>query len=412
MVTDLSDLLERLAHNSREALELRSMRQSLPGLYLKTNLEGRVLEVNSNLAYLPTEQALPLFLDKLPLQYWPEDAAAKELFAIKEASSVNINTTFEFEWEYAGRMRFFEAVCTPIDKHDEVIIWVRDVTERQLHEKHIRQLYAISNENQCTITEQVDNILDFGKKVFKSDVGIVLRFRDSNPDEMTVIYSTPSPFNIERYMVFPVEECLFDVRDDNVVVFPDLAHTNCKRCIHKEKHFGSLIAAPLYVGGKVAGILCFAARAPKASFEEGAEELIGIMSRILSLRIELREASKTLGETSQSFIRTLEYVDLPAVVLDLKYRVKYANNVFLAATVRHRKTVENREFFDEFIRSAENSRQTFDSAEKTSSGNAFQVSLELVDEKGKYSQFNWDVFLMKDIKGAVEGYGLIGTRKK
>ncbi len=412
LVTDLSDLLERISHNSREALELRSVRQSLPGLYLKTDGEGVVLEVSSNLPYLDTDQARSIFLGKTPSQYWPEDAAAKELFAIKEACSVNINTTFEFDWDYADKRRFFEAVCTPISGQNQVVIWLRDVTDRRVHERHIRQLYDISNENKSTITQQVDKILDFGKKVFQADVGIVLRFRESNPDELTVVYATPSPFNIERYMVFPVEECLFDVRDDNVVVFADLANTNCKRCIHKEKEFGSLIAAPLYVGGKVAGALCFAARAPKARFVEGAEELIGIMSRILSLRIELREASKTLGETSQSFIRTLEYVDLPAVVLDLQYRVKYANEVFLASTGRRRQTVEDREFFDEFIRIADGSRRMFETSSKNASGNAFQVKLDLVDEHGKYTATGWDVFLIKDIKGEVEGYGLIGVRKQ
>lgn len=411
LVTDLSDLMERIARDSKEALELRSMRQTLPGLYLKTDWEGRVQEVTSNLPYLSNEQAREMFFGKLPAQYWPEDAGAKELFAIKEASSVNINTTFEFDWEVAGKLRFFEAVCTPISGREEVVLWVKDVTDRRVHEKHIRELYDISNENQGTITDQVDKILDFGKKVFKTDVGIVMRFNEFNPDELTVVYSTPGPFNIERYMVFPVEECLFDVRDDNVVVFPDLANTNCKRCIHKEKHFGSLIAAPLYVGGKVAGALCFAASAPRGHFDEGSEELIGIMSRILSLRIELREASKTLGETSQSFIRTLEYVDLPAVVLDLKYRVKYANNVFLSVTGRRPQTVENREFFREFIRSSDGSRRMFESAEKQASGNAFQVKLDLADEHGKYFTAGWDVFLIKDIKGEVEGYGLIGVRK-
>lgn len=411
LVTDLSDLMERLARDSKEALELRSMRQSLPGLYLKTDWDGRVQEVTSNLPYLSGAAAREMFLGKTPAQYWPEDAASKELFAIKEASSVNINTTFEFDWDVEGKRRFFDAVCTPISGREEVIIWVKDVTDRRIHEKHIRELYDISNENKGTITEQVDKILDFGKKVFKAEVGIVMRFSEANPDELTVVYATPGPFNIERYMVFPVEECLFDVRDDNVVVFADLGNTNCKRCIHKEKQFGSLIAAPLYVGGKVAGALCFAAAAPRGRFEEGAEELIGIMSRILSLRIELREASKTLGETAQSFIRTLEYVDLPAVVLDLKYRVKYANNVFLSATGRRRQTVENREFFDEFIRSADGSRRTFEASGKNASGNAFQLKLDLVDEHGKYVCAGWDVFLIKDIKGDVEGYGLIGVRK-
>lgn len=411
VVQDLSGVMARVARDSKEAQELRSMRQTLPGLYLKTNWEGRVTEVSSNLPYLNQAQAQAQFMGKLPVQYWPDDAAEKELFAIKEASSVNVNTNFEFEWELGGKRRFFEAVCTPISGREEVILWVRDVTDRHVHEKHIRQLYQISNENKGTITEQVDKILDFGKKVFKAQAGLVMRFNEHRPDELTVVYSTPNPFQIERYMVFPVEECLFDVRDDNVVVFPDLANTNCKRCIHKQKGFGSLIAAPLYVGGKVAGALCFAAQKPRAHFDEGAEELIGIMSRILSLRIELREASKMLGETSQSFIHTLEYVDLPAVVLDLHYRVRYANNVFLNATGRRPQTVENREFFVEFIRSANGSRRTFEEAERSASGNAFQVKLDLADEHGKYISANWDVFLMKDIQGQVEGYGLIGVRQ-
>ncbi len=411
LLTDLSDMIAHLSQNSKEALELRSMRQLLPGLYLKTDRNGRVKEVTSNLSYLNGQEAASIFLHKIPAQYWPEDAVNKAMVAVKEAFSVNINTTFEFEWEVKEKMHFFEALCTPISGQEEMVIWVKDVTDRRQHEKNIRELYAISNENKGEITEQVDRILNFGKKVFKADVGIVMRFNDYNAKEMTVVYATPSPFQIERYMVFPVEECLFDVKDDNVVVFADLKNSNCSRCIHKEKGFHSLIAAPLYVGGKVSGALCFASADPRAHFDEGAEELVGIMSRILSLRIELREASKTLGETSQSFIRTLEYVDLPAVVLDLKFRVTFANNVFLSNTGRHRRTTENKEFFKEFIRSSEDSRRMFESFQSSASGNAFQIKLDLVDEHGKFTPTNWDVFLIKDIKGEVEGYGLIGVRQ-
>ena len=411
LLTDLSDMIAHLSQNSKEALELRSMRQLLPGLYLKADRDGRVREATSNLSYLSTEEANSLFLHKTPVQYWPEDAANKARVAIKEAFSVNINTTFEFEWEVKDKTRYFEGLCTPINGQEEMVIWVKDITDRRQHEKNIRELYAISNENKGEITQQVDRILNFGKRVFKAEVGIVMRFNDANAKEMTVVYATPGPFQIERYMMFPVEECLFDVKDDNVVVFADLKHTPCKRCIHKEKGFQSLIAAPLYVGGKVSGALCFASSEPRAHFEEGAEELVGIMSRILSLRIELREASKTLGETSQSFIRTLEYVDLPAVVLDLGFRVTYANNVFLMNTGRHRRNTENKEFFQEFIRHGEDSRRLFESTESTARGNAFQVKLDLVDEHGKYNAVNWDVFLIKDIKGEVEGYGLIGMRQ-
>lgn len=412
LLNDLSGLLARLSDGSKEALELRSVRQSLPGLYLKTDWEGNVLEATSNLPYLDDVQLQELFLNKKPEAFWPAETAAKAHFAIKEAAAVNVNTTFEFDWELVGKQRYFEAVCTPIGGREETVLWIKDVTERRRHEQNIRELYALSNENKSDLTPQVDRILEYGKKMFQADIGLVLRFSKANPAEQTVLYATPGPFNIERYMVFPVEECLFDVRDDNVVLWPNLKNAHCKRCIHKEKQFNSLIAAPLYVGGKVAGALCFASKSTRVRFEEGAEELIGIMSRILSLRIELREASKTLSETSQSFMRTLEYVDLPAVMLDLNYNVRYVNDVFLSAAGCTRKEAEDKEFFDAFIRSASSSRRVFESAASSATGNAFQVKLDLASEHGRAMAAGWDVFVMKDIKGEVEGYGLIGVRNK
>ena len=44
----------------------------MPGLYLKVNAEGRVLEVSSNLEYLTTAQASERFMNKTPNEYWPE----------------------------------------------------------------------------------------------------------------------------------------------------------------------------------------------------------------------------------------------------------------------------------------------------------------------------------------------------
>lgn len=411
VVEDLSGKMDQFSQNSKEALELKSVRESLPGIYLKTDHEGRVKEVYSNLDYLPNARAAELFLEKSPSEYWPDDAAAKELFAIKETLSMNISTSFEFEQDFMGERRYYDTSVTPIAGRQEVIIWVKDITEKHIQEAHIRELYALSNANNMTITEQVDSILEFGNKVFDTDIGLVTRFTGSREDRVLVIYSTPNEMGIERFSEFELGECMFDVRDDNVVVFNDLGLAECKQCMHKEKDFGSLIAAPLYVGGKVAGALCFASTKKRPAFIEGAEELIGIMSRILSLRIELREAGKTINETAQSLTRTLEYVDLPAVMLDLKYEIKFANEVFLEATDRRMAGVRRREFFSEFIRNDKASRELFSTAEENSSGAAFQIKLDLLYAGGKYVETEWDVFIMKDVQGRPEGYALIGIKK-
>ena len=410
VVHDLSEQLDEVSKDSKEAQELKSVRQALPGLYLKTNSDGRVLEVYSNLTYLDNTRAAETFLEKKPAQYWPEEAASRALFAIKESLSINVSTRFEFEWTAADKLRYFEATVTPITGRDEAVLWVKDVSDRHAYDEQIHELYRLTSEPGLSITEQVDKILAFGLKTFRAEVGLVLRFEQGKLGlESHVVYATKNNFNIERYMEFPVEECLIDVPDGNVVIFPDLENASCLHCLHKEKGFGSLLAAPLYVGGKVLGALCFAAREPRRSFGQGAEELMGIMSRLLSLRIELRQTGKMLSEASRSLARTLEYVEMPAVMMDLDYQVTFVNKPFLEATGRRVSNMLGRDLFAEVIRNDDLSKRMFKAAEHSAAGNAFRVRMDLLYENGLYKDTGWDVFACKDADGKVDGYALIAS---
>ena len=410
VVRDLSEELDEVSKDSKEAQELNSVRQALPGLYLKTDSDGRVLEVYSNLAYLDNAHAAETFLHKKPEVYWPEEASSRAMFSIKEALSINVSTRFEFEWTVAGTLRYFEATVTPITGRAETVLWVKDVSERHAYDEKIHELYRMASEPGLTITEQVDKILAFGLKTFPSDIGLVIRFDQGKLGlESNVVYATPNDFNVQRYMTFPVEECLVDVPDGNVVMFPNLENTNCARCLHKEKGFGSLLAAPLYVAGKVQGALCFASRDSRKDFGQGAEELIGIMSRLLSLRIELRQTGKMLSEASRSLARTLEYVEMPAVMLDLDYQVTFVNKPFLEVTGLRTNNIMGRDFFSEAIRNEDLSKQMFKAAENSAAGNAFQVRMDLLHENGLYEDTGWDVFACKDSDGNVDGYALIAS---
>ena len=109
-------------------------------------------------------------------------------------------------------------------------------------------------------------------------------------------------------------------------------------------------------------------------------------------------------------MNTLAYVDMPALILDLQYQIKYANAMFLAATGQ-KDPVEKKDFFLEFVHNPRAGRRIFEEAERLAAGNAFQTKLELLTEKGKYQLTNFDVFVMKNIRGQVEGYGLIGVHQ-
>lgn len=411
VMRDLSNHFDVLAKESKEARELSSVRQALPGLYLKTDNNGRVLEVHSNLDYLDNTVAQTRFLDKLPAEYWNEDAAARALFAIKEALSINITSQFEFTEEFDGQRRFFEASVTPISGREEAVIWLKDVTDRQAHEAHIRELYRISNAKDVNLTDWLNHILDFGLRTFGCEVGFVARFSGARKDKISILYASKNDFNLERQMLFPVEDCLAEVLAGNVTVAEDLSSSDCRRCVHKEKDFASMLAAPLCVGGDVAGVLCFASRRPCEHLPAGTEELLGIMARLLAFRIELREAEKTIGETSQRLIRTLEYVDVPSVIIDPNNCITYANKAFVEHTTDKKDSIIGRGFFTDFIQHEGLSRQMFANAQQSGAGKAFQIKLDFLRSDGRYLETAWDVFCLQDTAGRVEGYALIASGK-
>ena len=396
------------AGKTEQAQELRSVRSSLPGLYVKADSRGKALEVYSNLPYLTQEKAHELFIGKTPKQVWGKEAGQTALLNVKEALSMNVATHFDLEWKLPHGNCYFEVSVTPISGRDEVILWLKDISQGHTHQEQVRELYQITREPGLSITQQVDKILEFGLKTFRADVGFVLRFaKDGKHLESHIMYVTPNELPLERSTSFDVEECLYNVADGNVVLWPDLSSAQCHNCVHIKKDFGSLAAAPLFVGGKVMGALCFASKTKRRSFETGAEELMGLLARVLSLRIELRQTGKMLSQASQAFARTLEYVQRPAVMIDLDYQITFINDALLENTGRHMDNMMGRDFFQEIVRNDDLSKRTFKEEARNAEGNSFRITLEMRTRKGGYQDTVWEVVICKDDNGAVASYALI-----
>lgn len=408
VLRDISTERDNWSRTSKEAQELQSVRAALPGMYLKADSNGKVLEVYSNLDYLPQEEASAVFLGKKPEKFWKKEAAQKALFTIKEALSINVATSFDLEWKLHEITRYFDVSVTPIAGRGEVILWLKDISQGHSHEEQVRQLYALTSEPGLSITQQVDKILEFGLKTFHADVGFVLRFvREAKELTSHVMYVTPNELGVERAMAFPIEECLYDVADGRVLLWPDLSATSCHKCIHIEKNFGSLLAAPLLVNGKVMGALCFASKATRRTFDNGTEELMGLLGRMLAVRIELRQTGKLLSEASRSFARTLEHVDKPAALLDLDYQITYINDALLTYSGRHIDNMLGRDFFAELVRNADLSKRAFKDSVREADGNSFDITLEMRTKRGTYEDKHWQVVLCKDDKGDIASYGLM-----
>jgi len=408
VLRDVSEERDIWSRTSKEAQELQSVRSALPGMYLKTDSAGKVQEVYSNLEYLPQEEANQLFLGKKPAQFWSKEAAQRAMFTIKEALSINVATNFDLEWKTQNMTRYFDVSVTPIAGRGEVILWLKDISQGHTHEEQVKQLYTLTSEPGLSMTQQVDKILEFGLKTFHADIGFVLRFvREGEKLMSHIMYVTSNDMALERSMAFPIEECLYDVADGRVLVWPDLAGLACHNCVHIKKNFGALLAAPLFVNGKVMGALCFASTSARKTFESGTEELMGLLGQMLAVRIELRQTGKLLSEASRSFARTLEYVDKPAALLDLDYQITFINDPLLSYTGRHISNMMGRDFFEELVRNADLSKRSFHEAAHQAQGNAFTITLEVRNKKGSYEDINWRVVLCKDDSGEIASYGLL-----
>lgn len=410
VMRDVSSERDAWSATSKEARELTSVRAALPGIYIKMKSTGKVLEVYSNLEGLSSEKAAELLLEKTPKQVWDKETAERVLLMIKESLAMNIVSHFEMSWNVADKNRFFEASVTPITGREEVIVWLKDATEGQSHEVQVRELYRLTGEPGLTITEQVDKILAFGLKSLRADVGFVLRFaRAGRKWESHLLYVTENNMQVEDTTSFAVEECLLDVKEGSIRLWPDLKSASCHNCVHVKRGFGSMVAAPLVVGGKVMGALCFASKTPRRSFEAGTEELMGVLARLLSLRIELRQTGKMLSESSRSFARTLQYVEKSAVMLDLDYQLTFMNNALLNYAGKRMDQLLGQDFFEVLIRNASLSKRAFQDAAAEAEGKSFDIILEVQNKDGSYADKTFNVVPCKDDNGFVASYALIET---
>ncbi len=410
VVRDLSAQKDQLRKDFKEVQELASIRQALPALYIKTDGDGVVREVVSNLPYWPAETAEKTLLGKKPDAFWPAETADQAVSAVKEALSLNVPTNFELTWELDGKPRYFWVQVSPVIEQGEAVLWVTDVSADRAYNRQLYNLYRLTYDPNLSLTEQVDRILQFGLETFQMELGCVLRFEDDESGLLTrVLYANDNSLNVEQGMAFLQGDCLRTAAEGNVVLWNDTSVCACRDCIHLKKGLGSLLAAPLYVGEEVMGVLCFASSKPRRNFAQGAEELMGILSRVLSLRIELRQTGKKLDDAARSFARTLEYLDKPAVMLDLNYKMLFVNRPMLDLTGRHWGNMQGRNFFREIVRDEEISCDRFAEEAANADGNHFTVQLEVYLKNGLHEAIPFEVFVCKDASGQQDAYALIAT---
>ena len=130
----------RLAALIRSETRLRALVEALPDLMFRLGRDGRYLDVQAPEAELlaePREQLLGQSLGDV----LPEDVSQRLLEAIARVSAPGDVETVEYSLALDGVERHFEARLSPIGA-DEVVLIVRDISERRAHELELGSLQA------------------------------------------------------------------------------------------------------------------------------------------------------------------------------------------------------------------------------------------------------------------------------
>jgi PAS domain-containing protein len=307
--------------------ELAGIKDALPGLYLKAGRDGVIQEYKTadlryNIAVFPGD-----FVGKNPLDYLDKQTVDKYLEAIAEVVRTGVPCHGSFSVKYGVETRFYEAAISQIKGEDNVIVLVNLVDNRKGLENKIKDLYAISSDRAAGFVKNMDDILEYGKKIFSADAGLILHFSGRNRERILVNYATQNDYQISKGLETPVDACYAEVREGRIFAAEDAKALPCKEgCLHTLKGVTSLLSAPLIIAGRVEGAITFLSLPPNQMLiTEEDRNFMGFIGGLMGMALELRSAKKAVDAGLGTLKKLVSSLDAPAFITDTALRIKSAN---------------------------------------------------------------------------------------
>lgn len=142
-VTEQRQIQEALRNTEART---RAILESIPDMIFEVSKDGVFLN------YVASNDATPLvppseFLGKNIRQFFPEHIVEQTLFSLERAITTEQLHAFEYELDYGGEIRFFEARFSVVT-HDTAIVMVRDISQRKWIEAEREKLIVeLENKN-------------------------------------------------------------------------------------------------------------------------------------------------------------------------------------------------------------------------------------------------------------------------
>lgn len=393
--------------------ELKGIRNILPGLYLKVDKKGVIKEYKADLSWtiavFPTD-----FVGRNPKEFLGENNTKTYLELLEKAKQNNIPIQTNFSLEHTNGRRFYEAVISPVSEEDTFQILVSRVDHKRGLENRVRDLYAFSSGGESGFMENMEEILNFGKEIFKAQIGLICHFSGRAQENIVINYATPNSV-IHKNTKVSVDECLGPIREGFISAYEKLSEVKCdQECFHNKYEISSMIAAPLFINGKVEGAICFVSR-NGALISIGQEErnLISFLGGLMGVALELRKANKAMDNTFAALRKLVAALDVPAFITDEYLAVKNINEIMCNICGLYRfEDIQDKNIFSKISLDISKTQKSFDSAMKSSKGDSFDIIFDTKLADNTSESLLWHVVELKDGSGEVKGFLFVGESVK
>ena len=306
----------------------RALLNAIPDLILRLSREGKLVNYKAakdcKIPFHPCQ-----FLGKSLYDMFPREVAESAMVCVKRSLSTQETQTFEYQLSWDDQCRFYEARFAVSDI-DEVIVIVRDITERKQAEtelidksnalanfsSNLKRLHRLSTTNYQDIEYLFADYLQTGCEIFGLPTGIIIKITDKSYNIRSIISDSES---LIPYLFQNLKDsyCAVVYQEKKTLIYNNIGiNETRKQQSSLNLKLNSYICTPIFVNDEIYGTLSFSSTKPRSSnFRTDEQEMIELMAQSIGkfiatnqMAMEQQHAEEALRESEQRFRQMAENI--------------------------------------------------------------------------------------------------------
>ncbi|NET59811.1 MAG: CBS domain-containing protein [Symploca sp. SIO2E6] len=306
----------------------RALLNAIPDLILRLSREGKLVNYKAakdfQIPFHPCQ-----FLGKSLYDMFPREVAELAMACVQQSLSTGETQSFEYQLSWDNQCRFYEARFAVSDI-DEVIVIVRDITERKQAEtelidksnalanfsSNLKRLHRLSTTNYQDIEYLFADYLQTGCEIFGLPTGMISKITQKSYYIRSIISDSES---LVPYLFRNLKKtyCALSYKEKKTISYNNISIGKTrKQRSGFNLRLNSYICTPIFVNHEIYGTLSFSSTQPRSSnFRTDEQEMIELMAQSIGkfiatnqMVIEQQHAEEALRESEQRFRQMAENI--------------------------------------------------------------------------------------------------------